>query len=159
MDNTDISKVYDAINEIKKSVSHIGEQSSAHTIILNEVIKPDVTEIKEHLVKQNNRIYKLEKRVDARDIVCGEIQKGKDKSLVNWKWAVGISIPTLLTCIGLLYAGNKYLPDKSEKPMLIFEKIDSSHIKMAPLIMRVEGGYTIDTVNAVYLNISNLDKL
>ena len=145
-------------NRIYTELKTIGERLTVHTTILNEVIKPDIEEIKTRVGIQNGRVAVLEKRVDARDIICGVVQDGKKKLSVNLRWVLGISIPTILTCIGLFFAAQRYLPNKS-KPMLIFEKIDSTHIKMAPLIMRGDSGYTIDTINAVYLNISNLDEL
>jgi hypothetical protein len=80
----DENKIYDAIQEIQIHLS-------AHTTILNESIKPDIREIKEHLVVSNGRLGKLETevategvnvkaRIDAISTNCATIQDAKVKA-------------------------------------------------------------------------------
>ena len=73
--------------EIYAKLEDINVHLSAHTTIMNEVLKPQLDEIVEQNKIRNGRIQKLVYKVVARDMICVAVQDGKIKRVNSfWKW-------------------------------------------------------------------------
>ena len=136
---TGTDKILDAINDIQIHLS-------GHTVILTESIKPDIKEIKDHLVRQNNRIGKLEKDVVGVTSNCGTIQKEKEKSAQQSSnrnlraiMIVGIVVTILLTVLGFWFNFSNTRQRTSIN--VLNDKVDSMVMRGAPAIKDISPLY------------------
>jgi hypothetical protein len=81
----------------------------AHTTILDQVIRPDINEIKEHLIRQNGRIGRGENAVSEIKSNCAAVQKSKmeisDKvhsTTIRWVMIMGLIITVINVVVGFI---------------------------------------------------------
>ena len=138
-------EVYEFLTDFKTEVK---AELMAHTTILDEVIRPDIKGIKDHLEKQNGRIAKAEDAIRERNIVCTAVQQAKERRNNNYKWYVVTSIMFL----GLLVGAIKMFPAKAVPARIIYVPVSDSIVKIKPIRLRNLNGTTIDSFHIDYLN-------
>jgi len=138
-------ELYNFLHEFKTEVK---AELMAHATILDEVIRPDIKDIKDHLARQNGRIAKAEDAIRERNIVCSAIQQGKERRNTNYKWYVVTSIMFL----GLLIGAMTKFPIKAAPARIIYVPVSDSIVSIKPIRLRNLNGTTIDSFHIDYLN-------
>jgi len=131
------------------ALEDINIRLTAHTTILNEVLKPQIDKIEKHLDVQNGRVAKLEKRVDERDIICGNIQESKKNSVIRTRWIV----TSIIAVGGLIIAALKVFPNKETH--VVYVPITDSIVRITPIKIR-NGNRVVDSVSIHYFDV--MDK-
>ena len=137
----DETRLYAAIEDINIRLT-------AHTTILNEVLKPQIDKIEKHLEVQNGRVGKLEDRVNERDVVCGIVQYGKIITATRMRWIV-----TSIIAVGaLIITALKVFPNKETH--VVYVPITDTIVKITPIKVR-HGDKIIDSVSIHYFDIND----
>jgi len=140
-------------NELKDINIHL----SAHTTILNEVMKPQLDEIVKQNKIRNGRIEDLEEKVAERELFCGLTQGNKKTVIENKREKLSNSFKTVMALIGitgLVFAVNKAWPSKPVKEIIMMKQINDSTVVVSPATkIRAAEPYQIDTLSILYFDI------